>query len=650
MSNDFYNHGTFPTSGSAGTSSAMRAELDLVTAGFAKLPALTANGDKITKVNTGATALTISAATLSDAGAFSGTSATLSTLTSGRVPYATTAGLITDSANLTFNGTTLTGTFSGGLTGNVTGNASGSSGSCTGNAATVTTNANLTGPITSSGNATSVASQTGTGNKFVMDTSPILVTPLLGTPTSGVLTNCTGIAASLTAGTATVANGLKSATTTVVVSSATAPSNGQVLTASSSTAASWATPGAASFALSAITAAAASNSINNSDYAQTWNWALTTASKSAMLFTESSAATGGSGAQYLVDVQTLSASTAIPLRVRARGGADNLLVSRTGDITITASTGSVGGGTTGSTISLTSGRGASTSAGGAVSITSGAGGATSGASGGIDILTGTTTSSGNSGAITIKTSSVSTTGGAGSITIQTGDGVQNPTGAISILCGSNSNQNGNDLTLTAGGAIGAGYVGGTLALKGGPASGSTTSTGGYVTITSGAGGATSGNSGDVTIDSGSVVSGTTGAINIGTTHSTRVNILNGSGGLCFNGTFLDAAGCVIFSTSSTVPTIASGFGTSPSIAARSTLVFKIVIGSGGTASTGVITMLTANYGWVCTATNITNAATMSTVQTGSSTSSVTLTNYSRTTGTATPWNAGDVILISCFAL
>jgi hypothetical protein len=39
-------------------------------------------------------------------------------------------------------------------------------------AATVTTNANLTGPITSVGNATSVASQTGTGSKFVMDTSP----------------------------------------------------------------------------------------------------------------------------------------------------------------------------------------------------------------------------------------------------------------------------------------------------------------------------------------------------------------------------------------------------------------------------------------------------------------------------------------------
>jgi len=42
------------------------------------------------------------------------------------------------------------------------------------------TNANLTGPITSVGNATSIASQTGTGTKFVVDTSPILVTPVLG--------------------------------------------------------------------------------------------------------------------------------------------------------------------------------------------------------------------------------------------------------------------------------------------------------------------------------------------------------------------------------------------------------------------------------------------------------------------------------------
>ncbi len=65
------------------------------------------------------------------------------------------------------------------------------SGSITGNAATVTTNANLTGPITSSGNATAVASQTGTGTKFVMDTSPALVTPDIGAAT-GTSLNLTG--------------------------------------------------------------------------------------------------------------------------------------------------------------------------------------------------------------------------------------------------------------------------------------------------------------------------------------------------------------------------------------------------------------------------------------------------------------------------
>lgn len=55
------------------------------------------------------------------------------------------------------------------------------------------TNANLTGPITSVGNATSIASQTGTGTKFVVDTSPTLVTPNLGTPSAVTLTNGTSL-------------------------------------------------------------------------------------------------------------------------------------------------------------------------------------------------------------------------------------------------------------------------------------------------------------------------------------------------------------------------------------------------------------------------------------------------------------------------
>lgn len=68
------------------------------------------------------------------------------------------------------------------------------------------------------------------------------VAPALGTPSSGVMTNVTGTASGLTAGAATLAistSALKSATTTVNVDAATAPSAGQVLTATDSTHATW---------------------------------------------------------------------------------------------------------------------------------------------------------------------------------------------------------------------------------------------------------------------------------------------------------------------------------------------------------------------------------------------------------------------------
>ena len=76
--------------------------------------------------------------------------------------------------------------------------------SLTGTASRVTTNANLTGHVTSVGNAAVLGSftsanlaaaltdETGSGAN-VFATSPTLVTPLLGTPTSGTLTNCTGL-------------------------------------------------------------------------------------------------------------------------------------------------------------------------------------------------------------------------------------------------------------------------------------------------------------------------------------------------------------------------------------------------------------------------------------------------------------------------
>jgi hypothetical protein len=57
MSNDFYNHGSFPTTGSAATSASMRAELDSIAAGFDKMPTLTANANEIVVVNSSATGL-----------------------------------------------------------------------------------------------------------------------------------------------------------------------------------------------------------------------------------------------------------------------------------------------------------------------------------------------------------------------------------------------------------------------------------------------------------------------------------------------------------------------------------------------------------------------------------------------------------------
>ena len=83
-----------------------------------------------------------------------------------------------------------------------------------------------------------ISDETGSG-ALVFATSPTLVAPALGTPASGVATNLTGTATGLTAGTS---NSLKSATTDVAVSAATAPTSGQVLTATSSTAATWETP------------------------------------------------------------------------------------------------------------------------------------------------------------------------------------------------------------------------------------------------------------------------------------------------------------------------------------------------------------------------------------------------------------------------
>lgn len=55
---EYYNHTTFPTAGSSGSSSSMRAELEAIETGFGKLPDIAGSGGKLVVVNAGATALT----------------------------------------------------------------------------------------------------------------------------------------------------------------------------------------------------------------------------------------------------------------------------------------------------------------------------------------------------------------------------------------------------------------------------------------------------------------------------------------------------------------------------------------------------------------------------------------------------------------
>lgn len=55
--NPYYDHTTYPTPNAPGSSAQLRAELDLIEAGFDKLPTLSGNGNKIVVVNAGGTAL-----------------------------------------------------------------------------------------------------------------------------------------------------------------------------------------------------------------------------------------------------------------------------------------------------------------------------------------------------------------------------------------------------------------------------------------------------------------------------------------------------------------------------------------------------------------------------------------------------------------
>jgi hypothetical protein len=99
--------------------------------------------------------------------------------------------------------------------------------------------------------------------------------------------------------------------------------------------------------------------------------------------------------------------------------------------------------------------------------------------------------------------------------------------------------------------------------------------------------------------------------------------------------------------SSTLPTIASGFGTGATIVASSTAAFAVTV---GTASpSGTITFPAAPHGWAVACQDVTSASTVFSQQSASTSTSITVTGYSVTTGLPVNFNAGDVLVFTAMA-
>lgn len=98
----------------------------------------------------------------------------------------------------------------------------------------------------------------------------------------------------------------------------------------------------------------------------------------------------------------------------------------------------------------------------------------------------------------------------------------------------------------------------------------------------------------------------------------------------------------------TAPTISSGFGASASIAANNgTIAFTVNVGTGGTASTGVIGLTACTTGWVCHCDDLAAAVGLTeTRQSASTTTSCTVANVNTATGVAAAWGVSEVLYCS----
>ena len=107
----------------------------------------------------------------------------------------------------------------------------------------------------------------------------------------------------------------------------------------------------------------------------------------------------------------------------------------------------------------------------------------------------------------------------------------------------------------------------------------------------------------------------------------------------------------ILMVSATAPTISSGFGTSPSIAANNgTAAFTINVGTGGTANSGVIGLPAATTGWSVHCADVTtqSATVFLTKQTATTTTTATIGNFDAA-GAAAAWVASNILVCQASA-
>ena len=114
--------------------------------------------------------------------------------------------------------------------------------------------------------------------------------------------------------------------------------------------------------------------------------------------------------------------------------------------------------------------------------------------------------------------------------------------------------------------------------------------------------------------------------------------------------FINIDNAYIASTS--VPTYVSGFGTNAgwngTASGYTSQHFGWTVGTGGTASTGVFAFPTAApNGWYCSGKDATNPGSFVEDFSTTSTTQVTVTNYSRTTGAVAAWTSGDILDVTC---